>query len=825
MNARPVSIEWPKPEMFQKRADRVFAPLGHLSLTTKGILVVAIPVCALLAAMAMLYQFQRQTHETAEWVAHTYQVRGEIRRVLVRLTSADAAVHEFLLTGRESFLEPYWRARRVLPEAVAGMTELVRDNPAQRERAAEFSRLATQTMDSMETLRLAGSRSGARPSIDELALLERQSDGLQQLLERMAAEEDRLLGERTDQAGRAERELQIAVFAGGLLGLLGGMLAALLFATGIARRVRRVEDVAVQVSQGVAVTDDVAGNDEISRLERTLQETSRRLNAQTEQLRTAHAEMESRVRERTGELLATNEKLLEAKALNDAVIQSSPLAIWAVDLSGNVNLWNRAAEQIFGWKECELIGQPLPVIPPDQAEEYQSWLERFRKGESLSGVERTRVKKGGAPIEVIIWTAPLRDSAGNIRGTIAIDSDLTQHKLLEAQFRQSQKLEAVGRLAGGVAHDFNNLLTVISGYSELLSSEAQDRPALLDYANEIQYAANRAGALTGQLLAFSRRQISQPRVLDLNEVVTHSMKLLRRVIGEDIEIETHLDPKLGQVKVDPIHIDQVIMNLVVNARDAMAGGGKLTIETANQTLDADYVGRHIGVEPGHYCMLAISDTGTGMDAETRSRLFEPFFTTKEAGKGTGLGLSIVYGIVKQNNGEIMVYSEPGQGTTFKIYLPMVEVSEELSAQEARASEFRGTETILLCEDEDAIRRLVHAMLSKQGYRVLNASTPEEALRLSTQTAGPIQLLLTDIVMPRSSGFELMKEMREKRPGLKVLYMSGYTDNQVSRSWAIEPDTPFIQKPFTAAALTQKVREALGTAAATSPSAPPSPSRS
>ncbi len=240
-------------------------------------------------------------------------------------------------------------------------------------------------------------------------------------------------------------------------------------------------------------------------------------------------------------MTSANERLTEATELSNAVIQSSPLAIWAIDLEGNVLFWNPAAQKIFGWTQEEMISRSLRVVPPDQAEEYQSWLERFRKGESLSGIERTRWKKDGSPIEVVIWTAPLRDATGNIRGTIAIDSDLTQHKLLEAQFRQSQKLEAVGRLAGGVAHDFNNLLTVITGYSEMLLGEAKDRPGLLDYAHEIQYAANRAGALTAQLLAFSRRQISQPRVLDLNEVVTHSMKLLRRVIGEDVEIETHLD--------------------------------------------------------------------------------------------------------------------------------------------------------------------------------------------------------------------------------------------------------------------------------------------
>jgi two-component system cell cycle sensor histidine kinase/response regulator CckA len=281
------------------------------------------------------------------------------------------------------------------------------------------------------------------------------------------------------------------------------------------------------------------------------------------------------------------------------------------------------------------------------------------------------------------------------------------------------------------------------------------------------------------------------------------------VIGEDIQIETHLDPDLGRVYADPLHIDQVIMNLVVNARDAMTEGGKLTIETANRTLDAEYTGRHIGVTPGPYCMLAISDTGTGIDAVTQARIFEPFFTTKESGKGTGLGLSIVYGIVKQNGGEVMVYSEVGKGTTFKIYFPLTAVPGESSSAAVHPPEMGGTETILLCEDEISIRKLVRAMLVKFGYQVIEAETPERAVEITRTSPDPIHLLLTDIVMPQINGFDLAHKVQGMRPQVKVLFMSGYTDNQVSRSWVLDPGTPFIQKPFTAASLTQKVREAIG----------------
>jgi two-component system, cell cycle sensor histidine kinase and response regulator CckA len=495
-------------------------------------------------------------------------------------------------------------------------------------------------------------------------------------------------------------------------------------------------------------------------------------------------------------------------------VQSSPVAIWALDLQGSVTFWNPAAERAFGFTEPEVLGTRPPIVPDDQKHEYEQWIDLFRNGGSVFAAERARRKKDGSRIDVIIWTAPLRDAQGRVTGTLVIDSDVTDRKLLEEQFRQSQKLEAVGRLAGGVAHDFNNLLTVIMGYVEMLIGEAKSDPNLVEYAGEIQHAATRAAALTAQLLAFSRRQISQPRVIDLNEVVTRAMRMLQRVIGEDVEITTHLDSQLGKVKADPTHIDQLLMNLVVNARDAMAKGGKITIDTANVRLDEHYVDRHIGVQPGAYALLAVSDTGSGMTPEVKSRIFEPFYTTKEAGKGTGLGLSIVYGIVKQNAGEIMVYSEPGQGTTFKVYLPLTEVPAEIPQSEAQKQALRGTETILLCEDEPAIRKLVHATLVKNGYHVLVAETPRKAIDICREFTDPIDLLFTDIVMPETSGFELARTVTEMRPGTKVLYMSGYTDNRVSASWVFDPSMPFLHKPFTVTALSQKVREALAASTST-----------
>ena len=605
-----------------------------------------------------------------------------------------------------------------------------------------------------------------------------------------------------------------AFVAGSLAGLLGAFAAMYLFTRGIARRVKRVEQLAHGVA-GVsqqAADGGSAGGDEIARLERTLHETSRLMAVQSEELRAAKDEMERRVGQRTAELSRANEELRASNEMRQMLIRSSPLAIWSLDRQGRVVFWSPASERIFGWSEGEAVGEILPVIPESRRVEFEEALRRLSSGVPLEAAERTHQRKDGKLIEVAIWSVPLHDASAKVVGFLTFEADITERKQLEEQFRQSQKLEAVGRLAGGVAHDFNNLLTVIMGYVEMLMAEARTKgsPAMVEYGQEIQHAAERAGALTGQLLAFSRRQITQPRSIDLNETVEQSMKLLRRVIGEDISIRTHLDSGLWKIKADPIHIDQAIMNLVVNARDAMPNGGTLTVETANVMLDDDYAGLHLGVKAGPYAMLAVSDAGSGMTEEVRQRIFEPFFTTKEPGKGTGLGLSIVYGVVKQNLGDVIVYSEPGKGTSFKLYFPMAEGSHRIHEAIGKSPALRGDETVLLCEDEERIRKLVNAMLTRQGYKVLEAGTPDAAIAMARDYAPAIDLLLTDIVMPQMSGFELAKAIREARPEVKVLYMSGYTDNRVNSEWVLDADTPFLHKPFTAPVLAQKVRgEALG----------------
>jgi signal transduction histidine kinase/CheY-like chemotaxis protein len=399
-------------------------------------------------------------------------------------------------------------------------------------------------------------------------------------------------------------------------------------------------------------------------------------------------------------------------------------------------------------------------------------------------------------------TADYKKALEDLRG------EMHRREDLEQQLIQSQKMEAIGRLAGGVAHDFNNLLTVILGYSEMLREHLKADQVGSDYVAEVMQASERASGLTNQLLAFSRRQVSVPQIVDLNDLVRKIDKMLRRIIGEDVRLDIRLAPALPAVEVDPGHIDQVIMNLAVNSRDAMPDGGRLVIETAHVDLTGQYAASHVTPAPGSYALLTVSDTGMGMDADTRARIFEPFFTTKELGKGTGLGLSIVYGIVKQNGGEILVYSEPGQGTVFKIYVPAARGSVQSLPVAGKPAAEPATGAILLVEDEDQVRNLTREMLTRQGYRVFDFASAAEALEFLRGQSEGIDLLISDIVMPQMGGLELAREVQVMRPGIRILMMSGYTETSMSGQGLISPDTVFIHKPFTAASLRDKVGDAL-----------------
>jgi PAS domain S-box-containing protein len=536
-----------------------------------------------------------------------------------------------------------------------------------------------------------------------------------------------------------------------------------------------------------------------------------------------HARLEARVEERTGALKAeiaarkrTQEKLAESEEHIRLLLNSMAEAIYGQDLRGNCTFCNPACVRLLGYSDpSELIGRNMhdsihhtrPDGTPYPREDCRICIvPQHDQGFHVDNEVLWRADGKSFPAEY--WCYPIKRNE-TVIGAVTTFLDIAERRSLEKQLVQAQKMEAIGRLAGGVAHDFNNLLTIIMGYSDLLLEQVKSGSKAREEIEEIRRAADRAAALTRQLLAFGRRQVIAPRVVNLNDVVANMDKMLRRLIGEDIDLVTKLEPALSQTKVDPGQVEQVVMNLAVNSRDAMPEGGKLLIETANAELDANYARRHAMAAPGHFVMLAVSDTGCGMDAETQSHIFEPFFTTKEIGKGTGLGLATVYGIVKQIGGEIWVYSEPGHGTTFKVYFPQVAGAERsVPPPKVLSTSQRGSETILVVEDEEAVRSLVRRVLESNGYVVLTASTAQEAARLCEQQERKISLLLTDIVMPGMSGHKLAHHVGFSRPEMKVLYMSGYTDNAIVHQGVLDPGTAFLQKPFTPDAILRKVREVL-----------------
>src|SRR5437660_928497 len=483
--------------------------------------------------------------------------------------------------------------------------------------------------------------------------------------------------------------------------------------------------------------------------------------------------------------------------------------IFALSPGGEVTSLNPAFEEMTGFPPAEWVGRPFEAfVHPDDVPLALDLFGRVLQGEPRPTIQfRILTRAGTYRVAEFSATAQLRD--GRLTGILGIGRDVTERLGLEQQLRQAQKMEAVGRLAGGIAHDFNNILTAITGHADLLLEDLGHHDPRRADVDEIRRSAERAAGLTRQLLAFSRQQVLQPKVVDLNALVLDMDKLLRRLIGEDVELATVLDPTLGRVTADPGQLEQVIVNLAVNARDAMPQGGKLTLETRNIDLDSSYTLEHSLVKPGPYVQLTVSDSGIGMDEETQAHAFEPFFTTKPRGQGTGLGLAMVYGTVKQSGGFIWVYSEPGHGATFKIYLPRVDAPVESATPPAPVERPpRGSETVLLAEDEPAVRAIAQQVLERQGYTVLAAPSGADALALAAQHGATIDLLLTDVVMPRISRRDLADRLTAQRPGIRVLYISGYTDNAIVRHGMLEPGLAYLQKPFRPDALVRKVRDVL-----------------
>ncbi|MGA2200774.1 MAG: PAS domain S-box protein [Terriglobales bacterium] len=508
----------------------------------------------------------------------------------------------------------------------------------------------------------------------------------------------------------------------------------------------------------------------------------------------------------------TAEQLGEYRSMMALIVDSSEDAIIGRDLHGIITSWNKGAEHIYGYTPEEVIGKHVSLLAPsDRPDEIPEILKKTARGESIEHYESVRVTKDGRQLNVSISVSPLRDAKGDIVGASSIARDITAQKRAEGQLRQSQKMEAIGRLAGGVAHDFNNILAIINACTEFLRDRIDPAAEPSHYIENIRKATERGSSLTRQLLAFSRTPAIQPRVLDLNERLKDIGKLLRPLMGDDVEVLIVSKSPSAVVEADPGQLDQIVINLAVNARDAMPRGGKFILETRAARFDEAFAEQHQAMAAGKYVLLAVSDTGDGMDEATVSRVFEPSFTTKEAGKGTGLGLATVYGIVKQSAGHILVYSEPGHGTTFKIYLPSADHKIGLESKpevETVAPKRQGT-TILLVEDDEIMRSLTRQLLQEHGYTVVEADDGKSALEWVESHPGPIDLLLTDVVMRHMSGPELVEHLNASHPTLKVVYMSGYTGELIAEREVLQRGITLLEKPFTRTVLLNTIHGALG----------------
>jgi len=518
-----------------------------------------------------------------------------------------------------------------------------------------------------------------------------------------------------------------------------------------------------------------------------------------EELRRANEELDRR----------KSRELRDYQTRLSLIVDSSQDAIIGKTLEGIITHWNKGAEQMYGYTAQELIGSPIALLaPPERKDEIPAILERIRAGERVEYFETVRVTKDGRRLNVSISISPIQDAEGKVIGASTIARDITAQRKVEDQLRQAQKMEAVGRLAGGVAHDFNNLLGIVTACTELLRSTVDSNS--VEYLDNIREAAKRGASLTRQLLAFSRRQPVQQQILDLNDRLKDVSKLLQPLMGDDVEIVLTPRAAAAIVEADAGQLDQIIVNLAVNARDAMPKGGKLIIETAVLDFDESFAHDHPSMSAGRYIMLAVSDNGVGMDEATRSRIFEPFFTTKEVGRGSGLGLATVYGIVKQSGGHILVYSEVGHGTTFKIYFPCADTRLEDAVQtdaEALPPRREGV-TVLLAEDDPMMRRLTRKMLEQNGYKVLEAEDGKAAMNLVKANHQSVNLVLTDVVMKGMTGPELVLRVLDSNPSMKVVYMSGYTGELVARQ-GLNSGIPLLEKPFTRLDLLKTVDAALG----------------
>lgn len=708
------------------------------------------------------YCLKRSTEDSA-WVSHTYQVLAELQE----LSTAQIAFEE----AQEDSLS---QAQAHVQTQQTGLAD------AHQQVMAHFRRLRYLTADNPAQQRRLDI---LQPLLDQTLTPEKQN------IRQIRAELEKMMNTEKVLSQRRVIWSHDSSLAAAVLISLGTLLGAVFIAIGsfrVERELRRREDAEAALREAQEVL-------ELRVEERTAELSNTTASLQAQMVERQKAEQELRQSEQRYRLLFEDSPL--------------PMEIFDPETLAYLDV-NKATRELYGYTRDEFLNMTLKDIrPAEEVPVLIEFLNAVKDTESYTGTFFTR-HKNGKLITIDVKVRTIRFGERKVR--LKLITDVTEHKRLETRLQQSQKIEAVGRLAGGIAHDFNNLLTLILGYSDSMLRELDYSSPLRSQVSEILVAGRRAANLTRQLLAFSRKQILKPQVLQLNSVVSDISQMLRRLLGEDIHISLHLDADLGQVQADPTQLEQVLINLAVNARDAMPDGGQLVIESHNVELDARTAALQ-GVPEGRYVVLEVSDTGCGMDEKTKSRVFEPFFTTKEVGKGTGLGLSMVLGVVQQSGGTVTIYSEPGIGTTFKIYLPRLDnVAPPEPAEETKSKSLHAVKdaTILLVEDEPSLRALARNVLRQAGYNVFEAGNGKEALQVVNELPSPPDLLLTDVVMPEMNGLELADRLQRKWPGLAVVYTSGYTDHALLERNVLRQDMPFLQKPYMPDAMLNQVAATL-----------------
>ncbi len=737
--------------------------------------ILAIGLAVLLVISAASIGLDVKSRSDAAWVDHTLGVLNKISDLRLLVRQAESAARGFALNGDPKLLDEYHSSVGRISPAFAELIEATRDNPDRTPLLRESEPLVAQRLAvSSEVLRLqaAGDTAG-------LAALRAKAEGratmatLEANFDRLTAAEQGLLAVRSAQS-RLTGRILLAIN-------LAGVALILMLAVVLIREARRA---------------------------------SRRLEISLSATKAVNQSLEAAVAERTEHLTAAHEELRHSASVLQSTFNSIAEAVLVIDSKGAVILSNPAAARLLHYRANMTVDQlraqniPYRTDGSTKLAEHEAPAVRAMRGEQFDGLEViVRQPNRSDPLHLVVSGGPLRDASGAVSGAAVVYHDISASRETERKLQQAQKLDAIGKLTGGVAHDFNNMLTVISGTTETLVAGLQNQPELLKTAALIDQAAERCTELIQHLLAFARKQTLQPRNVDINGTILDIAKLLRPTLGEQIEIETILEPEIAASHIDPSQLANSVLNMAINARDAMPNGGKLLLETRNVVLDEAYAQANEDVRPGPYVMLAVSDTGTGMPTEVRDKVFEPFFTTKEVGKGSGLGLSMVYGFVKQSGGHIRVYSEEGHGTTIRLYLPPAQGEVETAAQ-AAAPLSGGTEIIFVVEDDPLVRNFVIAQLQSLGYRTIAAADSRAALA-QVENGQPFDLLFTDVIMPGAmTGRQLADEVTKRRPGMKVLYTSGYTDNAIVHHGRLDQGVLLLTKPYRRSQLAQMVRLAL-----------------